>query len=34
MEQTKHNEEKTENPIKSVLVWDLPTRLSNSYRGV
>ena len=27
MEQTKHNKEKTENPIRSVLVWDLPTRL-------
>ncbi len=27
MEQSKHNEENTENPIRSVLVWDLPTRL-------
>ena len=27
MEQTKQNEENTENPIRSVLVWDLPTRL-------
>ena len=27
MGQTKHNEENTENPIRSVLVWDLPTRL-------
>ena len=27
MEQTKHNGENTENPIRSVLVWDLPTRL-------
>jgi hypothetical protein len=27
MEQSKQNEENTENPIRSVLVWDLPTRL-------
>ena len=27
MEQTKQNEENTKNPIRSVLVWDLPTRL-------
>lgn len=27
MEQSKHNDENTENPIRSVLVWDLPTRL-------
>ena len=27
MEQTKHTQEKTESPIRSVPVWDLPTRL-------
>ncbi len=27
MKQAKHNEENTEDPIRSVLVWDLPTRL-------
>lgn len=27
MEQSKHNEENTENHIRSVLVWNLPTRL-------
>ena len=27
MKQAKHNEKNTENPIRSVLVWDLPTRL-------
>jgi len=27
MEQTKHSQENTESPARSVLVWDLPTRL-------
>ena len=27
MNQSKHTQVNTENPIRSVLVWDLPTRL-------